>query len=455
MYRFFLVWCLVFLSTSPILLLLFQQRVAYQRRLLRSHYPESDTHDSDTCDVDATLESFRQFYLRPLVSLDPDDPQTYHCVADTEGDDSLPPAEQFALDSCGGCDRQPSLALMFLTREGLEELEPLWLEWLSMTSCPQCFRGYIHRSWSDVQTSRPSHPFFEEVPRIRGIRRGRLLPAENALVKAALRQPCNQMMIFLSPSHIPLTHPDVVYDILFDDALEEDGTLPSSRFCYAGKGEEREDDRIESRDYEGADNSTLSCGQEDDNTIGHDVKHHQWRAYNRYHAMIVAAQGLVYPYARNLSIYHYLPEKAASDEWYPHHVLRRALGNEAIWEQVNGGLTDWTGQTDPHLKAMYCDTLTCWNQTDGCGLGEGGKCSRTGPVCFDTLNHTRLAELIAAPPPLFLRKVTANTGVVDDKTGHLMGRVADMVVDMIRSQHDKAVGLESREQMEGGAPVEE
>jgi len=258
---------------------------------------------------------------------------------------------------------------------------------------------------------------------------GEFIAAENSLWEASLNDPCNQMMALLSVSHIPLAHPDVLYDVLFEHRVSESG-LPTSRFCYNPRRLwEMEPDR-EVADEAGSQNLTCQDAERD----GYDVKHMQWRIYNRYHATIVAAQGL----DRTRS--HRAPRRRSgkmtgmSDEWFPHHVLRRTLGNREIWRQVNGGLrTDHVGQLDPDIQEEFCDTRLCWKGSrDACGYGSARRCSPLGPLCFHKLKLTKLAELISSRHPLFFRKVKSNAIVVDED-GNNVGRVDELLVPLIKN----------------------
>ncbi|CEM11579.1 unnamed protein product [Vitrella brassicaformis CCMP3155] len=377
--------------------------------------------DTAACSLEADLAQFREKNLLPLIKTNTSSSQQFYCVRES----STPSA----VKGCGECSGPPSVALLFLVKDNVP-LAALWEEWLALSMDRRRFTVYMHiqEGASEPPSSLRGATSVDKVE----TSSGNFILAENALWKAALRDPCNQMMVLVSVSHIPVSHPDVVYDVLFRHRVRETGGLPTSRICYAKAKPFEMENNESDRSPADRESKSPSC-QDADSTVGYDLKHHQWRSYNRYHASIVAAQGLTYPYDG-------LPWRrprgpfSGPDEWFGHHVLRRSLGNSEIWKQVNGGLrTNHTDRCDDEILTEFCDTKTCWaGPEDGCGYGMGRRCSPSGPLCFSSLNLTKLTETISSRHPLFFRKVTPDATLFDEG-GREVGRVTDLLVPLIRN----------------------
>ncbi|CEM29816.1 unnamed protein product, partial [Vitrella brassicaformis CCMP3155] len=392
------------------------------------HSVHEATRGSVMCDdLDGFLSAFKERHLVPLEKTTLGQPnasstEQFYCVK--------PSSERFALEGCGECRGPPSVALLFLAKDKVP-FGQLWADWLGLASDRRKFTVYLHRH--DNATA-ALHPLFNaSLIEPVGTSYGSFILAENALWRAALRDPCNQMMVLLSITHVPVSHPDVVYDVLFETRSDDMGGLPTSRICYheyrfmrAGP-DRREAGVVASTAAAPSCQDALS-----DSAI--DRKHMQWRTYNRYHAVLTAAQGLNFPYDGvhnwNKAI------NSAPDEWFPHHVLRRTLGNKAVWKQVNGGLGDWSQQREPHIEELFCDTHMCWSwqkTKDACGLGVATQCSRLGPLCYTQLKLGKLKELIRSRHPLFFRKVLPNATVIIDFNKREVGLVGELLLPLIKN----------------------
>ncbi|CEL92249.1 unnamed protein product [Vitrella brassicaformis CCMP3155] len=388
---------------------------------------DSAIPDTAACSLEADLDRFREGNLLPLIKTNTSSSQQFHCVRA-----SSPPV---AVRGCGDCSGPPSVAFLFLVKNNVP-LAALWEEWLALSMDRRRFTVYLHIQEGTGASEPPSSLRGAiSVERVK-TSYGNFVLAENALLKAALRDPCNQMMVLVTVSHIPVSHPDVAYDVLFQHRVPETGGQPTSRFCYAkAKPFERSTHKgMGNMDLDRTPADTASPSpscQDAESTIGYDLKHHQWRAWNRYHASIVVAQGLTYPYD-GLPWNRGHGPYADPSEWFGHHVLRRALGNGAVWKQVNGGLqTNHTDRCDDKILTEFCDTKTCWS-ADACGYGMGRSCSPSGPLCFSSLNLTKLTETISSRHPLFFRKVPPDATLFDEG-GREVGRVTDLLIPLIRN----------------------
>ncbi|CEM02375.1 unnamed protein product [Vitrella brassicaformis CCMP3155] len=393
------------------------------------HSVREATRGSLMCDdLDGFLSAFKERHLVPLEKTTLGQPnasstEQFYCVK--------PSSERFALEGCGECRGPPSVALLFLAKDKVP-FGQLWADWLGLASDRRKFTVYLHRH--DNATA-ALHPLFNaSLIEPVDTSYGSFILGENALWRAALRDPCNQMMVLLSVTHVPVSHPDVVYDVLFETRSDDMGGLPTSRICYRDHFKQSGPDRREA-DVVDSIARDPSC-QDAESNEGYDRKHMQWRTYNRYHAVLTAAQGVNYPHGELPNWYR--PLKSASDEWFPHHVLRRTLGNKAVWKQVNGGLGDWSQQREPHIEELFCDTALCWkNKKDFCGLGTAYQCSKWGPLCFSQLKLGKLKELIRSRHPLFFRKVLPNATMIINSKQREVGLVSEMLLPLIRdnSQH--------------------